>query len=147
MEYYALVLNRTYLVRVGDREITGSVCRGLTAAAGGADRLTHGITRWLSVPGNLADPASHVDHANLAETHRANFAIALSTVQSVAYDPRRKWGMGYYPHDGRVTIVTARKKRELIILGAQDGHEIGVRLKAAVQAAQRLIQIDASGAA
>ncbi len=33
--------------------------------------------------------------------------------------------MGYYPHDGRVTIETfENKKREFIILGNQSGQDI-----------------------
>jgi hypothetical protein len=135
MEYYAIVLNRTFLIRVGDSEITGSVCRGLTAVAGGGDLLTREINGRLSVPGNLADPTSYVDQATLSKTHGANFVISLSKVKSVAYDPRKKWGMGPYPHDGRVTIVTAEKKREFIILGTQDGSEIAARLNSAVKAA------------
>lgn len=135
MEYYALILNRTYLVRVGDGKITGSICRGLTAVEGGGDRLTREITARLAVHGNLSDPASYVDGATLSKSHRANFVISLSKVQSVAYDPRKKWGMGYYPHDGRVTIVTPEQKRELIILGAQSGLEIVARLKSAVRVA------------
>ena len=135
MEYYALILNRTYLVRVGDGQIAGSVCRGLTAVEGGGDRLTREITARLAVQGELNDPASYVDAATLSKSHRANFAITLSDVQSVAYDPRKKWGMGYYPHDGRVTVATTRVRREFIILGGQSGREIARRLNSAVAAA------------
>ena len=135
MEYYALILNRTYLVRVGDGKITGSVCRGLTAVEGGGDRLTREITAKLAVHGNLSDPASYVDDETLSKNHRANFAISLSQLQSVTYDPRKKWGMGYYPHDGRVTIVTPDQKREFIILGTQSGRAIATRLNSAVKAA------------
>jgi hypothetical protein len=135
MEYYALILNRTYLVRVGDGKILGSVCRGLTAVEGGGDRLTREITARLAVQGELNDPASYVSAATLAKSHRANFAIALSEVRSVTYDPQKKWGMGYYPHDGRVTVTTPWQRREFIILGGQSGREIARRLNSAVEAA------------
>ena len=135
MEYYALILNRTYLVRVGDGQMTGSVCRGLTAVEGGGDSLTREITARLAVHGDLSDPASYVNATTLSKSHRANFAIALSEVQSVTYDPRKKWGMGYYPHDGRVTVTTPKQKREFIILGGQSGREIARRLNSAVRAA------------
>ena len=135
MEYYALILNRTYLVHVGDGQITGGVCRGLTAVEGGGDRLTREVTAKLAVQGELNDPASYVDAVTLSKSHRANFAIELSEVQSVTYDPRKKWGMGYYPHDGRVTIATARERHEFIILGGQSGREIARRLNSAVEAA------------
>jgi hypothetical protein len=135
MEYYALILNRTYLVRVGDGHISGSVCRGLTAVEGGGDRLTREITARLAVHGELNDPASYVDTETLSKRHRANFAIALSEVRSVTYDPTKKWGMGYYPHDGRVTVTTSKQKREFIILGGQSGRDIARRLNLAVEAA------------
>lgn len=35
------------------------------------------------------------------------------------------WGMGYYPHDGKVYIKTKDfRKREFIILGAQSGQSV-----------------------
>src|SRR5690606_10873169 len=135
MEYYALILNRTYLVCVGDGEISGSVCRGLTSVEGGGDRLSRALAARLAVHGDLADPASYIDDATLSKSHRANFAIALSEVSSVTYDPRRKWGMGYYPHDGRVHVATRDRRREFIIRGTQSGHEIAARLNAAIGAA------------
>ena len=37
----------------------------------------------------------------------------------------KKWGMGYYPHDGKVYVKTKNgKKKEFIILGSQSGKEI-----------------------
>ena len=135
MEYYALVLNRTYLVCVGDGEITGSVCRGLTSVEGGGDRLSRALAAKLAVHGDLADPASYINGATLSKDHRANFAIAFSEVNSVTYDPRKKWGMGYYPHDGRVHVTTRDWRREFIILGAQSGRDIAARLNAAIGAA------------
>jgi len=135
MEYYALILNRTYLVRVGDDEIVGSVCRGLTSVEGGGDRLSRALAAKLAVHGNLADPESYVDDATLAKSHRANFAIPFSAVQSVTHDPRKKWGMGYYPHDGRIHIATSEGSREFIILGTQSGREIAARLNFAIGAA------------
>lgn len=135
MEYYALILNRTYLIRVGEGHISGSICRGLTAVEGGGDRLTREITARLAVHGELNDPASYVDTKTLSKSHRADFAIAFSEVRSVTYNPKKKWGMGYYPHDGRVTVTTPGQKREFIILGGQSGREIARRLNKAVEAA------------
>lgn len=135
MEYFALILNRTYLVSVEDGQLIGSVCRGLTAVAGGGDSFTRAITAKLVVYGDLSDPASYVSAATLSKGHSANFAIALSAVRSVTYDPEKKWGMGCYPHDGRVIVATLERNREFIILGDQSGREIAHRLSAAVKAA------------
>jgi len=135
MEYYALILNRTYLVRVEEGVLIGSVCRGLTAVEGGGDRLTREITARLAVHGELNDPASYVDAKTLSKAHRANFVIALSEVRSVTYNPKQKWGMGYYLHDGRVTVTTSRQEREFIVLGGQSGRDIARRLNKAIEAA------------
>jgi hypothetical protein len=49
----------------------------------------------------------------------------LSDIKSAIYNPSKKFGMGYYPHDGRVIIETFdNKKREFIILGNQSGESI-----------------------
>ena len=54
-----------------------------------------------------------------------NFRINKKEIKNVYHDSKKKWGMGYYPHDGKVYIETIDgKKRELIILGNQSGDEI-----------------------
>ncbi|PPU68739.1 hypothetical protein XpiCFBP4643_09625 [Xanthomonas pisi] len=127
MEYYAVILNRTFLVSVDESHIHGTVCRGLTSVESGvgAARL---ITRQLSVQGDLNDPNSYLEDRQLNRQNSANFTLNLSEVTAVTYNPRKKWGMGYYPHDGRVFIQTPVRRRELIILGNQSGQEIADRL-------------------
>jgi len=127
MEYYALVLNRTYVVSVSDREIRGKVCRGLTSVEGGIG-FARAINQAMSVQGDLNDGNSYVDKGKLGRPSRADFSIRLSEVRSVSYNHRKKWGMGYYPHDGRVLIATPARTRELIILGRQSGQAIADRL-------------------
>jgi hypothetical protein len=129
MEYYALILNRTYFLTVDTQHLEGKVCRGLTSVEGGAG-LTRVATSQLAVHGQLTDPKSYIDNRLLAKSNKANFAVALSDIFSVEYTPKMKWGMGYYPHDGRVFVETAKRKRELIILGNQSGQEIASRLRA-----------------
>lgn len=131
MQYYAIVLNRTYFISVYDDRVEGKVCRGITAAAvRSGDLLTRSITSKLAVHGNLDDPSCYVNHELLNQDHRANFSIAFNELESVVFDPRKKWGMSYYPHDGRVVLHTADGALELIILGRQSGQEIARRLKA-----------------
>jgi hypothetical protein len=135
MEYYALMFNRTYMLTVTHDQLVGQVCRGMTAVEGGGDALTRAITQRLAVRGDLTDPASYVSSEVLAREHRANFSVALTAICSVVHNPRRKWGMGPYPHDGRVMVRTAHGSRELIVLGAQSGRKIAEDLKAAVERA------------
>jgi len=131
MEYYALVLNRTYVVSVSDREIRGKVCRGVTAAEGGIG-IARLITHRLAVQGDLNAASSYIDEERLSRPASGDFSTFLSDVTSIAYDHRKKWGMGPYPHDGRVVISTPSQMRELIILGSQSGRTIADRLAESV---------------
>lgn len=140
MEYYALVLNRTYLLTVGDDRLTGRVCRGVTAAEGGKDALTRAITRGMAVEGDLTDPASYRSDEVLAKDHRANFWIALAAIDAVIHDPRPTWGMGPYPHDGRVLVRAGRRRRKFIVLGDQSGRLIAHNLGAAARRARHATQ-------
>ncbi len=136
MEYYALILNRTYLVLVDGTCINGIVCRGLTSIESGIG-ITRALTERLAVHGDLSDPSSYVVGHELVSHNSANFTIPLSEVTSIAYNPGKKWGMGYYPHDGRVFIQTRLRQRELIVLGDQSGRGIADLLTASVERARR----------
>ena len=59
------------------------------------------------------------------ELNKTNFLLKTSDIKSAVYNPAIKFGMGPYPHDGRITIETYdNKKREFIILGNQSGESI-----------------------
>ena len=131
MQYYALILNRTFVVSVDAMGISGTVCRGLTGVEGG-DSLTRYITAQLAVHGDLNDPNSYIGHTSIRPS-RANFALSHADITSVIFNPKKKWGMGPYPHDGRVIVETSTRRREFIILGKQSGREIAERLFADVR--------------
>ncbi|TDW97190.1 hypothetical protein [Dinghuibacter silviterrae] len=142
MEYYALILNRTFLVLLTKDYLVGIKVHGLISAPGGSDELTKAITALLAVHGNLTDPSSYIKtkyldaikevdllDGSIIAKNRSNFLIPRGDVTNAWYNPRPKWGMGPYPHDGRVYIETAgRKKREFIILGNQSGKRIAERI-------------------
>ncbi len=132
MEYYALILNRTYKLSIDGKILDGKVCRGITSIESGSGTARI-ITSKLAVHGDLNDPKSYVDDSLLDKSNRANFSIHLNEICSVEYTPKKKWGMGYYPHDGRIFIRTARDKREFIILGSQSGREIAALISNAVE--------------
>ena len=112
MEYYALILNRTLLVLLTETSLIGVVANGLVSVRIGAGPLTSIITENLSIHGDLDNPLSylkdkylnrarHVDLLGdeLLKLNRANFRMRFDEISEVTYDPRKKWGMGYYPHD------------------------------------------------
>lgn len=134
MQYYGLILNRTYLVAVDESCIEGKVCRRLTAVEAGGG-LTRYITGQLAVHGDLNDPYSYMSDQKLARPHNADFSLSHSEITGITYNPKKKWGMGPYPHDGRITISTVNGQRELIILGTQPGKEIAERISEVTQRA------------
>lgn len=136
MEYYAAILNRTFVITIDEEWLRGVKCRGLTSVSSG-DALTGVMTNMLAVSGDLNDPDSYVDQRLLRKTGRANFAIRLSDICAVEYNPKKKWGMGYYPHDGRVYVTAGKRRREFIVLGAQSGRNICTRLSASVAQAKQ----------
>ena len=136
MEYYAVMLNRTYLLTIDDRRFSGKVARGLTSTEGGIG-IAGMITSRMAVHGDLADPSTYIVSSRISKPSRADFSIELADIASVEYTPRKKWGMGYYPHDGRVFVSAAGRRREFIILGNQSGHEIASRLTADSARARR----------
>ena len=110
MEYYGLILNRTFLVLIAEDFLIGIKVRGVTSAESG-EGLTRTITRLLAVQDNLDDPYSYIKTkylnrlkncdffgADLFVNNRANFRIKRTEIVKSYHDPKKKWGMSYYPH-------------------------------------------------
>ena len=136
MEYYALILNRTFLITIDDACLCGIKCRGATATPSVVGNPLHQfvISRFV-VRGDLDDPRAYVDEKVLRRNSNAHFIIPLIEISSVEYDATKKWGMGPYPHDGRILIRTASRSRELIVLGRQSGADLCSLLQNAVKQA------------
>lgn len=138
MEYYNLILNRTFLVLILDDYLLGLKVNGLISAEGGGDPLSKSIINNMAIQNDLENPYSYmkskylrrivslsVFEDKILEIESSNFKINRGKIKSVVYDKGKKWGMGYYPHDGKVYVKTYDgKKKEFIILGSQSGEEI-----------------------
>jgi len=138
MEYFYLILNRTFLVIKTKGYLIGIQGNGLVSVEGGKDILTRQITTNMAIKGDLTNPYSYLKNkylekitdlnlidGSIVEANKTNFLIKLSDIKSANYNPSKKFGMGPYPHDGRVVIETFdNKKREFIILGNQSGKNI-----------------------
>jgi hypothetical protein len=142
MEYYGLILNRTFLILLVENNFIGMVANGLVGTKNHADPLTALVTDLIAVSGDISDPYSYVKNSylmqmkgvnlltdDLTKIRRANFRYSFDEIADVTYDARKKWGMGYYPHDGRIYLTLGDKKREFIILGNQSGQSIVNRIK------------------
>lgn len=140
MEYYRLILNRTFMIVLTREKIIGIKVNGLVGVKTG--NPTYDILH-LHIDGDLQNPHAYINpkyikrmsdidllSGDLTKVDRANFVINRSDVTAVEYDKSKKWGMGYYPHDGKVYVTQRdRSKREFIILGSQSGAAVRDRLK------------------
>lgn len=138
MEYYWLMLNRTFLIIIEDDFLFGIKVNGLVSIDAGANPLARQLIQPMVVQGDLENPYSYIkpkfitkmEDIDLAgsdflEVENANFRIRISDINTVTFDSTKKWGMGYYPHDGKVYVTTKKEgKREFIILGQQSGNLI-----------------------
>lgn len=111
---------------------------GIVSVEGGRDILTKKISKYLAISEDLSNPYSYLKDKYLSLSinedlfgqdillkHESNFRIERKDIKDAYYDPKKKWGMGPYPHDGKVYIKLANnKKREFIILGNQKGAKI-----------------------
>ena len=75
MEYYALLLNRTYLVLITQSHLIGIVANGLVSVRGGpSGSLTDILTTKMAVEGDLNNPFSYVSEKYLLRINQLDFA-------------------------------------------------------------------------
>ena len=122
LQYYWLILNRRYLVVVGNHRIVGLRVGGVVVSP---NRYTPGVDSPNPldyIDPDLSDRYDHIDPFSDAalKTDAANFSIDRSSVKAATYLPK-KWGMGSVPYSGRIILDLAhRSPIELILLGEQD---------------------------
>ena len=123
MEYYFGILNRAFIIILKDRFLLGLKANGVigTGLAGDLnDPFTYTNDYYVK---KFLDEDIYAD--SILSVNKANFKISKTDIVDVKYDPTKKWGMGPYPHDGKIYIKTNDgKNREFIILGNQSGKEI-----------------------
>ena len=137
LEYYALILNRIYLVCVGSRVVTGLYMGGPVAGLPFPETAWDpGF--WISERRMRRYAGTDVSDPRTRSLHLFNFQLARDAISRVRFNGRPKWGMGPVPCSGRIHIDwAAGPRREFILLGRQDGPGICERLRpmAARQAA------------
>jgi hypothetical protein len=137
MEYYAFVLNRTYLVLLTKDYLIGLKVNGLVGVESNDGIISKWLSSKIAVKGDLNNYWNYVQpkllksyndvnllDGSILKVNRANFMLKKNDIAAVNYDSSKKWGMGYYPHDGKVFIKTKSKTKEFIILGEQSCKKI-----------------------
>ncbi|MBB5211412.1 hypothetical protein [Microbulbifer hydrolyticus] len=121
MEYYFLILNRTFEITVDENGVHGAIAGHLMSA-------TNSKALTASATGNAYDlvSASKISpsHTCSAGSHKylklsfSNFSYSKDEIVKISYDRRSKWGMGPVPHTGKFYLTLSNgKQRELIVLG------------------------------
>ena len=138
MQYYGLILNRTFLILLTTDIVIGIKVNGLVSVESYRSSIANTLAKNMIINGDLQNPHSYIKSkyinkvqdldlldGSILTQNKSNFMIKRVDIKSVFYDPKKKWGMGYYPHDGKVYLETFDgTKKELIILGNQSGHKI-----------------------
>ena len=119
MEYFALIMNRSFLVFITNDGLRGWKFSGPVGA--GATEFYQPIEALLDDPEMAPDSPAFNDLMNGPST----FLIPYSAIKSVDFIAKRKWGMGPIRHAGILTLGLAEsQKREFILLGAADGDAV-----------------------
>lgn len=69
---------------------------------------------------------SSITPKKFLEIDSKNFVIRKIDIIDFYHNPKKKWGMGGYPHNGRIFIISnpteynSKKTREFILIGSQD---------------------------
>jgi len=130
MEYYWLILNRTYLVFVTDGMIAGAKVRGLIAAPF-SPGPEWSDPQFYPRPRLVAKYAgTNVESTQFLAVSSANFQLKRPQVERIEFVSSPKWGMGTVPYSGRILLWGHDgRRKELILLGHQDGPAIVARLR------------------
>ncbi len=121
MQYYGLILNRSYLVYVTLNYICGARVSGVVTSP-----LIGPGEEWYK-PGFYINPQLFAKYNSTTFSSEefllmdsANFILNRSRIKEIEFF-KNKWGMGLVPHSGRLVLTTLdRTKHEFILLGLQD---------------------------
>jgi len=115
MEYFCLILNRTFVVFVAPEGLYGWRAEGPVTAS----RAMYFELYVLM----LRDPELMRNHEAVKRLAKlpGGFFIPRRDIIAVDVDYRQKWGMGPIPHSGRIRLRTASgDTRKFILLGSVD---------------------------
>ncbi len=118
MEYFGLILNRTYVIFITPEGLYGWKASGPVSAA--APMYFEPFVEMLKDPELTRDKKAITRLSRL----RGGFYISRSDIISIEASYKQKWGMGPVPHSGRIFVkLTSGRTREFILLGVADPEE------------------------
>lgn len=112
LEYYWLVMNRTYVIFIAPEGLYGWLAQGPVAASNRA--YFEPYQRMLLDEHFMRNPAAIQKLSSLP----GGFFFNRSEIASVADDDRKKWGTGGMPHTGTIRVrLVSGISRDFIVLG------------------------------
>jgi hypothetical protein len=140
MEYVGGIGNRILKVRITDSLIFAAKVKGLTSETTPYSFIND---TELVIPNEVRDNPNvyvqgkkellyldidfdKITPEEFLRINSSNFVIRKRDISSFYHNPKKKWGMGNYPHNGRIFIVSTpsrfnkKEKREFILVGEQD---------------------------
>jgi hypothetical protein len=131
MQYYWLIVNRTFEVFVTSTMICGARVRGVIASPEGTEPQHSDPRQYVSPRLRRRYDSVDVEAPKFLGIDRANFQLQRASISAIEYFPK-KWGMGAVPYSGRLVLSSVDFKCELILMGSQDAELITTRLREAV---------------
>jgi len=123
MEYYALILNRTFVIFLAPGVLYGWKAQGPVSAA--TPKFFAPYREMLKDEAFTSELAAIKRLAALP----GGFVLPRPRIASVEFTPSRKWGMGRVRHTGRIFVTSdSGVRREFILLGEVDGPAIRQRI-------------------
>jgi len=127
MEYYWLILNRTYVVFVAPECLYGWKAQG---------PMTNADPSYFRPYQEMLEDSEFMRNRQVIEKLSrlaGGFFLDRSLIVSVEAVDRQKWGMGGIPHSGRIQLrLGAGQSREFILLGNVDPVEVRDRIVSAL---------------
>lgn len=123
MEYYGVILNRTFVVFIARDGLYGWKVEGPVSNAS--------PMYFKPYADMLQDPQlmRNWEAARRLSKLKGGFFIARSDIVAADVIDRQKWGMGGIPHSGRIRIhMASGKSREFILLGSVDAGSLRQRI-------------------
>ena len=137
LEYYALILNRTYKVFVTNELLCGAIVRGWLASPIFPSEAWYDPDFYARAEILRRYENVEVSSEAFTRVNYWNFQLPRSALADVEFTTRPKWGMGNVPYSGRLFLhYREGGSRELILLGQQDGPTIRTRLRPPVPGAR-----------
>jgi hypothetical protein len=121
MEYFFLILNRTFEITINENGMHGAVVNQIMSSVNPKiiSATQTGSAYDLVSKANVERSQKHVAGSEeFLKLSSSNFSYAKDSISRISYNPKSKWGMGPVPHTGKLYVTfIPNTKREFIVLG------------------------------